>query len=445
MTRKLLVRFFIVLFSFLPAISCLYASSLTVETDYRVRGVSFSNNDFDVSSSTDARSYYSQRIGVTIGGSFAPGVRIATKLTAIGVAGSTSTLFATPYPNTTLTPYIENAYVVLTNFNDLPVDIIAGKQPLSYGDGLIIDDNGVGFNAFRIIGHTSWPIKWDMELVTAKLTDNFRPDADADLYGGVAFTDWKQHHWELGYFRYINDAGYVYTLPGNITDITKEVYKQFYDIRVGRRNELSLYQFELAKQTGYITRSNNTAIALDGMGYTLRGELYGKNTKLGSVTARAFLAMNTGNDLQNTGTDNSFSPDLTRRFDGLERAGNGQLFAATPTGGYYTLPSAEYSGINTLSLGAEFSPLYGWAFSVDYFLYSTSVGPRGAPVASGFERLFGGEFSIGVEMDLAVKYTHSKYVTSSLSYNRYTPPKFDQLWPHSDPATRYQYEITAKF
>lgn len=444
MTRKLLIYIFIAILSFAATISVLFASSLTVETDYRLRGIAFGNNDFDVSSSTDARSYYSQRVQVTLGGTFSPGVRIVTKITALGVVGSTSTLFTTPYPNTTMTPYVENAYVVLTNVNDLPVDIIAGKQPLTYGDGLIIADNGIGFNAFRLTGHVPWPMKWDIELMTAKLTDNFRPDSDTDLYGGVASVDWKKHHWEAGYFRYINDSGYVYTPLGRASDITKEVFKQFYDFRVGRRDDLSLYQFEIVKQSGYITGSNNTNITLDGMGYTIRGELYGKNTKLGNVTARTFLAIASGNDPQNTGTDTAFTPDLTRRYDGLERAGSGQLFAATPTDAFYTLPAA-YSGINTLSLGAEFSPIYAWFFSVDYFLYSASVGPRGAPVASGFERLFGGEFSIGVEMDLSVKFVHSKYVDASLCYSRYTPPKFETFWPHSDPATRYQFEISAKF
>jgi hypothetical protein len=158
MNHKWLILF---IAGFFASGSALHASSLTVETEYRLRGVSFGNNDFDVSSSTDARSYYTQRVQVTVGGSFTPGVRIVTKLTALGVVGSTNTIIATPYPNTTLTPYVENAYVVLTNLNDLPVDVIAGKQPLTYGDGLIISDNGTGNTAFRVIGHVPWPITWN--------------------------------------------------------------------------------------------------------------------------------------------------------------------------------------------------------------------------------------------------------------------------------------------
>lgn len=445
MTKKSLLLFCAFLLCLALPAGLSYASSLTVETDYRLRGVSFGNNDFDTATSSDTQSYYTQRVQVTLGGSFNDEVRIVTKLTALGVVGSTGTLFTTPYPNTSLTPFIENAYIVLSNFNGTPIDIYAGKQPLMYGDGLIISDNGVGANALRVIGRVPWPGPWVAELMTAKLATQFKPASDTDIYGFISSTEWKKHHWELGYFQYVNKSGYQYAPGGGVADTAREAFKEYYDIRVGRRDEQSFYQLELAKQSGHITRSDASVVALNGMGYTIRGELYGKNTRLGTVTARTFLSKASGNDARHPDSDGSFSPDLTRRYDGLERAGHGQLFAATPTDSYFSLPSDEYSGINTLSLGAVFSPLYAWGFSVDYFLYSASVGPRGAPAASGFERMFGAEFSLGVEMDIGVTYTHSKYVSTSLYYNRYTPPTFESFWPHSQPATRYQFEISARF
>ncbi|MGA2090822.1 MAG: hypothetical protein ABSH12_05085 [Endomicrobiales bacterium] len=442
MTRKTLIRLLILISIFTSAISYIYASSLSIDTDYRLRGISYQDTDFNSASSSGSYGYYSQRVQLTIAGSF-PGVQIITKLTGIGVVGSTSTPFATPYPNTTMTPFVENAYVVMNNINDLPIDVLAGKQPLKYGDGLIVDDNGVGFNALRIIGHVK-PLKLDVELMTAKLTGGFTPNADTDLYGAIGTFEWRKQHCEFEYFRYVNDSGYVYAPPGQTPDITQQVTKNFYDFRLGKRDDLSLYQLEIAKQSGDIIESNNANINLDGFSYTVRGELYGKHTKLGDVTARAFLAINSGNDPANTTSDTSFSPDLTRQYDGLERAGYGILFAATPMSSYFTLP-AEYSGVDTLSLGAVFSPLYGWSFSVDYFLYSASVGPNGAPDASGFEKLFGGLFTLGEEMDLSAKYVINKYVTTSLTYARYTPPAFAQFWPTSDPATFYQFEISSKF
>lgn len=433
----------VLIWLFLPAGSS-YASSLTVETDYRLRGVSFGNNDFDTATSSDTQSYYTQRVQVTIGGSFNGGIRIVTKLTALGVVGSTATFFSTPYPNTSLTPFVENAYVILKDFNDAPIDIYAGKQPLVYGDGLIISDNGLGANALRVVGRIAWPGPWVAELMTAKLATQFKPGSDTDIYGFVSTTEWKKHQWELGYFQYVNKSGYLYAPVGGTPDIARKAVKEYYDIRVGRRDGQSFYQLELAKQTGRITRADDSAVGLNGMGYTIRGELYGKNTRLGTVTARTFLSKASGNDPSHSDSDGSFSPDLTRRYDGLERAGHGQLFAATPSDSYFILP-ADYSGINTLSLGADFSPLYAWKFAVDYFLYSASVGPRGAPAASGFERLFGAEYSLGVEMDIGVTYTHSKYVSTSLYYNRYTPPQFETFWPHAQSATRYQFEISARF
>jgi hypothetical protein len=101
--------------------------------------------------------------------------------------------------------------------------------------------------------------------------------------------------------------------------------------------------------------------------------------------------------------------------------------------------------MGVLSLGADFSPLYATTFGVTYFLYSANHGPAGAPEASGFERLYGAEFSLGVELDLSAQYVLSKYAEVRFSFARYTPPRSDAFWPKTEPATRYLLEIAAKF
>jgi hypothetical protein len=156
------------------------------------------------------------------------------------------------------------------------------------------------------------------------------------------------------------------------------------------------------------------------------------------------LAINSGNSGTASGTDGQFTPDLSKRFDGLERVGYGKLFAASTYDSFFPIPNT-YSGIDTLNVGTDFSPWYGWNFGVGYFLYSASQGPNGAPNSSGFERIFGAEFTLGIELDLSAKYEFSKYLQSEFSYSRYTPPNFSIYWPKRDPATYYKLEIAAKF
>lgn len=435
----------------LPAIAIflaaptLKAASLSIDADYVLRGVSYPNIDFDASTSSDSLHYYSQRLILSVTGKPAQGIEVGAKITSLGVVGSTSTIFSVPFPKTDFTPYIENAYIKAANFADIPLDITIGRQSITYGDGLIISDNGTGFNAIRIAGRYEKPIPFEAELFTAKIKENFTPDTDFDLYGAVGSASWRTLLWEIGYFEQKDFSGSKYR-QGSLEADTRAIVKQFYDFRIGKKEKVASYQFEIAKQGGYVQKLDRSSIKLDGISYTAYGELIGEKTKLGKVIAHALLQVSSGDDNPTSldDDDESFSPDFTRRYDGLERKGYGDLFAATPMGSFFTIPS-PYSGINTLSIGTGFSPLYAWTFEATYFLYSASQGPKGAPAASGFERLFGAEFAMGVELDLTVKYVHSKYTETKFTFSRYTPPRFEVYWPKNEPAARYQLEFSAKF
>jgi hypothetical protein len=305
--------------TFLLATFCLlaggnvHASSLIIDTDYRIRGVSYTDLDFNANTSSDTASYYSQRVRITVAGKLDPNVEIGTKITALGVAGSTATILAvpypsaglvpalfagnaaSPYPSTDFTPYIENAYVKLSNLSDLPIDLIAGRQTIEYGEGLIVSDNGVGFTGLRVIGRFLLPLPLEADLFTAKAKENFKASSDQDLYGGVGRVTWKEHQWELGYFSEQDNSGTPYIRGAN-PPATRSIAKQFYDIRIGRKDRISSYQFEFAKQTGEIAMADNSRIRLDGMGYVASGELIGEKTKLGRVAAHALLAVFSGED-----------------------------------------------------------------------------------------------------------------------------------------------------
>lgn len=454
MHRSILKTCIPALFFLLLAPGMLGAATLDIETDYRLRGISYPNTDFNSATSTDTAAYYSQRLRLSLKGTFTQGIEIGSTLTALGVAGSTSTLFAVPYPNTDMSPFVETAYLKMTNFSDLPIDLTVGKQNITIGNGFIVSDDGRGFTGLRLSGHYDTPIPLtDIrlplagEIFTMKVNENFGRQADLDIYGAVFNTTWKGNFWEIGYFETQDFSGTLYDRGGNLIP-TKGIVKQFYDVRFERKEGTAArYGFEFAKQGGHVENTTGQTINFGGMGFVASGELVGEKTKLGRVSAHALAAFNSGED-NNTGVfedDQAFSPDFTRRFDGLEPAGYGELFAANPTGSFLALPSPEFSGIDTLNLGATFEPIYAWALGVDYFLYAASQGPKGAPEASGIERIYGAEFALGVELDLSVKYTHSKYVEMRFTFSRYTPPSYTALWPLAEPAVRYMLEVAAKF
>lgn len=440
------------------------AATLDITTDYRIRSITYTNNDYDNTTSTDTPRYYSQDLRIGLVGTFIPGVEIGVKISAVGVAGSTTAYaFAYPgvigsshtitpgYARTDFTPFIENAYIKLTNVGEYPIDLILGKQPLMYGNGLIVCDNGVGMNALRLIARpeigipfTRLRVPLTIDVFTAKTRDNFNPDTDADIYGAVTGFSVKDNKVEVGYFEERDFTGTKYYQGTNEFD-TRSIVKNYMDVRITNTQKISSFGFEIAQQGGYVTQPNGNQITLGGMGYVLSGELIGEKTKLGKVRTKAEIAVCSGDsDPLSFNDDNSFAPTYTRRWDGLEPVGYGKMFAASPGFSAIPIPSA-YSGINTLSLGVDFTPVYAWTFGVAYYLYSASHGVAGAPEASGFERLYGAEFTLGVEMDLSVKFLHSKYVEAGFTYSRYTPPNFSVYWPKVEPATRYELEISARF
>jgi len=451
------------------------AESLSLDDDYRARGILLTNTNFNNASSSGTYSYYSQRLDLTLTGKFNEGIEICTRISALGVAGSstafaglsnsTSTAPAYPYPNIDFIPFINYAYVKIKNLGDTPITVIAGQQPFNYGNGLIIADNGMGLMGFRIYGKYKLPLPVptsifskrraglyylpiETEIFTAKVAaaGGLAPGYSHDLYGLVNRIKNGKYDYEISIFQDSDASGSQYIKGSNAYPATS-INKYFYDFYMTRKEDISNIRFEIAKENGSVKNTDGQQITIDGMGYTIFGELIGNKTSLGKVTAHAQIAYSSGDSNPNSfASDGSFNPTQTRRFDGLERVGYGELFAASPYDALFPLPlNSYYSGIDTLNVGVDISPVYGWNMGVDYFYFAASEGPAGAPDASGFEKLYGANYSLGVEMDLYVKFAHSKYTEARFSYSRYTPPAFVVFWPTSDPATRYQFEISAKF
>ncbi|MFH2071001.1 MAG: hypothetical protein ABIJ11_07360 [Elusimicrobiota bacterium] len=441
----------------------LHSASLEITNDYQLKGISYPNLDFDTSVSTDARSFYSSRLRVSLVGKFAPGIEVHTRLQAIGVVGSTTTPTdfswqrEYPYPNINHVPFIENAYIKADNFGGYPVTIIIGRQPLEYGDGLIVSDNGSGLNALRFIMRHPQLYNLKTDVFTAKTIEKFTPSSDADITGVVVSFEPKKILFETGYFNEVDGSGSIYRLPSTrISPATKQIIKSFYDLRLRKPLIGGFYSVEYAIQKGKIISSTGEEYRLDGSACLLRGQLSSKKTNLGRFTANASLMTSSGDRMfavTNNAEDRRFTPAYTKKYDGLTRSGliGGEFMGITTYDTFWDNIWEYFSGFGFINLGAVFSPWYGWEFGTAYFLYSAAdvnyfINEPFAPKSSNFEKLYlNQKFNLGIELNLSMKFIHSKYLDFKLLYARYTPPTFPDVWLNKEPSEYFLFETNCRF
>ena len=350
------------------------ASSLSLDTEYKLTGLSYPNMDFDTGTSTDTRAYYTQRLRLKITGKFSPDIEIVTRLQAIGVVGSSAPYSQNtgtgssvanfqqfewqkkyPYPNIGFNPFIENIYFRAANFSNMPLEVTIGRQPIQYGNGLIVSDNDAGMNALRFA--VDYPLKLHTEFFTAKITENFSPASDHDLQGLVFRYPLKNNDLEVGYFEQKDFSGTRY-VQGRKSENTSSISKTFYDLIISKKGSWGFYSFEYAMQKGNIQLVNNTSdgygnsIDLDGKAFVAQGRLINEKTRMGKVAAYALLSGCSGDEktaadvgdintsFESFDEDESFNPDFTRKYNGLRRNGWGEYFGATLSDCLWDVPKS---------------------------------------------------------------------------------------------------------
>lgn len=438
--------------------------TLNIETDYRLRGLAYKNLDFNTDTSSDTIAYYTQRLRLGISGSFPTAksnsnIEIYCRLQALGVVGGDFSILKPtltwinelPYPNIQSMPFVENAYLKLINFDVYPVDIILGRQPLNYGTGLIIADNGIGYDALRLV--VKYPEKFKTELFTAKVSENFISKSDNDINALVVSGPYKTVNFDVGLFNFKDYSGSLYekfssTDPFN----TKSISKQFYDFHFSQKVEDDFgWDAGISLEKGSVITDADRNISIDAYYYYFSGYHTAKTPRYGIYTSKVTVAGASGDDPSDDNRDGAFSPPFTKKFDGLERIGLGTLMAMSPYNSFMDIIRKNYSGLGVFSIGVESSPFYSWALGVDVFMYSASKSkyPGAGPAPSNYEKwLLQQECSVGSEWDYSLKYTYSKYLGFVLSWNTFKPPdNFKLVWNTDKPKNNelILFETTWKF
>jgi len=455
------------------------ATSLSIENEYDLTGISYPNLDFDTSTSTDSIAFYTQRLRVSISGKFSPELEVFTKFQMLGVVGSSNPWQQFnwqknyPYPNMNFQPFIENAYMKAYGFEDLPIELTIGKQPLEYGAGLIISDNDAGINALKLV--VNYPFELRTEIFTAKLKENFFQSSDLDLQGVVAIYPLNDKKLEIGFFEERDFTGTPY-VQGLTSKLTNKINKIYYDLRYSKQGKTGHYFVELAYQKGTIDLQDGTNMILDGKAFSAQVFMTNEKSRIGKVTAFGNFSASSG-DQNPTGTsagniDESFNPSFSRRYNGLKKKGWGEYFSSSFSDCLWDVPRdaatgiPNYSGLGVIGYGLDFSPWFGWTFGIAQYGYSASesintnapklsggsisIGGSGASIESLGGILVSGDltkkiYNLGGELNLTMSYTYSKYLLFKFGFLRYTPPVFAEIWPRSETTEAFTFETNFKF
>ncbi|OVE77667.1 hypothetical protein BVX98_02060 [bacterium F11] len=436
------------------------ATNLSLGADYLLRGVSVGKRD----KNQKDIDYYDSQLSAYLITDLSRDVEATIRVQSItpwGLENSTSAL-ASRYPNANGNLWVQNAFIRLPNIWEERITVIAGRQPIVWGEGAILSDDDLGFNAIRVqiknpLSAFNWlgPLrKWefDIDAFSAKINEGLQNAGDTDLHGVKvgydqpwnAFNESNVIRWDVMSLWEDNQADHTYQVGSSSTTTlaATKVKRQIMGIRAkGTLRDAYIFG-EYYRQSGDIFYSNQK-IGLKGEAY--RFGLGGKaNTKkIGRFGAVLEISEGSGDDPGTEGDDEAFRPTYASRWTGLERKGYGRYFAASFSDVYSsTTPFAEVnsindglppgvSGIQTIHFGVESTPWAKWTFSFDYFLYKA------------IENL-GGQKDLGTEFDYALEYRYSGLVTFRGTFNQFRPGESFSI-DTKENATLSSFEIDLRF
>lgn len=402
------------------------AASLDVTAAYKMKAISYSN--LDLGQDVNNHSYISNdaRLGIAVkkialdGEQGDESLDVGLLLHAVGVAGSTIALpspinrTASYYPNTDLTPFIENAYVRVSRLMGQPVEATFGRQNYRLGSGLLLDDDGAGFTGAVVRG----ALPWHGIKAEAFLFQDRDPQASAPnslTLTGFSIDLPTEGTWQLNQLIERDQADqlvYGCSFPGNVDPAqaagcsVSKALRSFTSARYQISFGPMVFDGEAALQKGVATPTAPPGVLAAPNHITYNGnaevvKMKWKQTMYHSSEgiARVSLARGSGDDAGTRTRDEAFFPSHGHRYNGVDRSGFGDFFGATPYdafGGNYS--TSTKSGLTNGSsgimvVGAGYTPpaYHGISLDVDYFLYQA-------------ERVARGSRTLGSEWDLRLRY-----------------------------------------
>lgn len=436
-------------------------TKLDIGSEYRVRGVQYSNPTYgsEITSSNSAtnstldQNYYNHRARFYIKAKLDPGIEIGTVMQAIGVQGSTQALL-NRYPKEDFTPFVENAYISANEMFGLPINASIGRIPYRWGSGLLIDDDGLGFNGVKMDVGPFWGLR--THLFSAKVKENVG-GGDSDLHlAGLSYS-WGIHRFKLGWIWDRDRSGSTYTNLSTTTMPSQYVSRQYYNVQIDARLEKgAFYNVEYAMQSGKAQIPNGTAT----QDYTISGDALTFEGGFDFVHPRykrmilAFVFMQGSGDKGATGNeDEKFNARFGHKYDGFERVGAGEFFAATPysffneervmvrrdAGANVTqwIPyTSLFSGLRTFGFRGSVNPIDSFVAGLEFYIYTSRETPTQPPLATTID-----DNELGRELIITAQYTYAKRINFALRWGKFFPAAvLNNLG-----ASRLMFEAQARF
>ncbi len=445
-----------------PGFSVAHAANLDVTASYKMKAVSYSNLHYNTNDqnshsfiANDARlGIAARQIPLESRGGEDVTMDLGVVLHAIGVSGSTVSVaspfnrVASYYPNADLTPFIENAYLRVHRLWGYPWEATFGRQSYRLGGGLLLDDDGAGLTGASARGELPW---WGMKVEGFIFNDrnplNTAAPNSLDL-AGVSVDLPGEGIWQLNQLferdRAIQTV-YGCSYPGNPQAngcLVSKAVRSFTSLRYQINYGPMVFDGEAAIQKGHATPTgpspSSNHITYNGNAEVVRMKWKQALWKTGEGIARASLARGTGDNPGTPTTDEAFFPSRGHRHNGLERAGFGELFAATAYdafGGNYstTTKSGLRNGASGLVVvGAGYTPpaYKGLTLDIDFYLYQA-------------ERISSGPRTLGTEWDFRVRYPIRDQLNIAASMAYFRAGKFTD--PGRSVARKYSFDVSGRF
>lgn len=396
------------------------ANSLSLGADYLLRGVSITERE----KNAPKLAYYDQQLKAYLITDLSKDVEATVRVQSITPWGleNSSTTFSTRYPNSQGNLWLQNAFVRLPNIWEDHVIATVGRQPLRWGDGLILADDDLGFDALRLQLKSPWRfLPVDFDGFTAKINETLLAKKDTDLHGLVMGFDRNLTRWEfMGLWEKSGDVG-AYEAGAETAPIAASTLNRLiYGVRARVNLKDAFLKGEYYMQGGNVSRAGGNDINLKGSAYALGIGGKQNSTKFGRFGAELNYAVGSGDDSSTKGDDESFRSDFAHRWSGLERAGWGSYAGAnfsdirsstSPFGNASAANSGlepGTSGIQTIDFAIDATPWSQWTFSFAYLTFKA-------------QKNLVGKKDLGTEFDYGVEYRFSGLVTMRGGYATFIP------------------------
>lgn len=429
---------------------------LDIGADYRLRGISFMNPTYSSEppvgeGKTISQRYYTHRARIYLKGSLNPKIEIGTVLQAIGVSGSTQPI-ANRYPKEDFTPFLENIYLKANEINEWPVNATFGRQPYVWGSGLLLSDDGLGFDGISLEAGPFWGIR--AHLFGSKVVESVTGDADKNFYLAGLSYQWGIHHIRLGW---LNERDKSATTYSNLQDTapvkSDELNRTFYNLNVnGKLEKGAFYNFDFALQSGK-AKVPGKEFNLGGSVLSFEGGFDYLHPRYKRMILAFIFMQGSGDNPETKDADEKFNPSFGRKFDGLERVGAGDFFAATPYSFFneekVRIPltasgrivgersySSIYSGLQTFGFRGSIHPWESLILGLEFYLYNAQEVTKQSAV-----NVDPNQKGLGRELVLSSAYTYAKRIHLALRWSNFTANSI----LNGQGSSRVLFEVSGKF